>query len=73
MPATTRLNAINSDKQGAAHACAIAAAILIQKAQSALDPGVGLADGVRFVEGSKTMPPPLPEAQPIRSPGTSSW
>ncbi|HSE68907.1 MAG TPA: hypothetical protein VLB12_18075 [Gemmatimonadales bacterium] len=65
-PATTLAQRYQLDQPASAHACAIAAAILIQKAQSVLDPGVGAAIAVYgFVEGSKTMPPPLSgSAQP---------
>jgi len=62
-PATTLAERFQLDKHGTAHACALAAAILIQKAQSVLDPDIGAAIAVYgFVEGSKTMPPPLSKA-----------
>ena len=74
VPATTLAEHHQLDKQSAAHACAIAAAILIQKAQSALDPGVGAALAVYgFVEGSKTMPPPLPGGAADPKPRHKLW
>jgi len=68
-PATTLAERSQLDRQGAAHACALAAAILIQKAQYVLHPDVGAAIAVYgFVEGSKTMPPPLAERASDRRP-----
>lgn len=61
-PGATLAERHQLDKRGTAHACALAAAILIQKARSVLDPDIGAAIAVYgFVEGSKTRPPPLKE------------
>ena len=54
----------------AAHACALAAARLIKMCTGVLDPRVGFALAVYgFVEGSKTMPIPLPK----RTAEKKSW
>jgi hypothetical protein len=62
------------DRQTAGHACSLAAAILIQKSRSVLDPGIGAALAVYgFVEGSKTMPAPLPCVSAERKPWYKVW
>jgi hypothetical protein len=66
-----RLRAI-AGKQGlsqeqAAHACALAAARLIEMCADVLDPRIGFALAAQgFVEGSKTMPMPLAQGNPLR-------
>jgi hypothetical protein len=73
-PVSTTADSHQLDRQAAGHACALAAAILIQKSRSVLDPGIGAALAVYgFVEGSKTMPGPLPDASAERKPWYKLW
>jgi len=73
-PVITIADSHRLDRQAAAHACALAAAILIQKSRSVLDPGIGAALAVYgLVEGSKTMPGPLPGASAERKPWYKVW
>ena len=57
------------DEAQAAHACALAAAKLVKMTAAVLEPRTGFAVAAYgFIEGSKTMPPPLArEAPPRRS------
>lgn len=67
-PRLTRIaTARGLDGETAARACALAAALLIHRTRSVLEPGISFGLAVYgFVEGAKTMPaspgPPLPKA-----------
>jgi hypothetical protein len=74
----SRLRAIASNhgltEEQAAHACALAAARLIQMCSSVLDPKIGFAIAAfGFVEGSKTMPVPLQPAASAKRPWYKLW
>lgn len=62
-----------TDEQGA-HACALAAARLMQKCADILNPKIGFSIAAYgFVEGSKTMPAPLQAAASAKRPWYKLW
>jgi hypothetical protein len=60
--------------QEAAHSCSIAAGSLIRSTAEVLDPNIGFAVATYgFIEGLKTMPPPLAVSHVQRKPWYSFW
>jgi hypothetical protein len=66
--------ALKLTPEQSAHACALAAARLIQMSNGALDPHIGFSIAAYgFVEGSKTAPIALTETQAERKPWYKLW